>query len=416
MLIAAAALWSRSANATVIAGGSIAGNTLWTVANNPYIVQGDVTIVAGATLTIQPGVIVQFASADSQAAGVDTSRVELTVQGTLDASGTAAFPITFAPQTGSGTSIWYGIVAGSSTAGVTLSHVAVSGAVDGVSSAAPGALLSVSSSAFNNCSTGVALTDGNPTLRGLTIDGGSIGVNVTINASATIRESVIQNMDTYGVYAWPIAPTSTVSILNTVLRNDVYGALLSSGGGNLSVSVVNSTIHQNSYMGIYAQPSGGGTTQLAVTNSIVTQNAHFGVYAVAGTTVTWTYSDVWNNGTDYFNVVPGVGSLAVDPRYTSPPSDLTLQAASPCIDSGTPVSLTTDLVGAARPSNGDGINGAAYDMGAYERPAPVNPAAVPALGHRAVFAFAGLLLSLGAFATGYRPRRRQRAALRGTRR
>ena len=95
--------------ATVIMGGTIINQT-WSPAGSPYIVQGDITIPAGAFLTIQAGTTVQFASTDGQAAGLDTSRVELTVKGTLNVNGTAASPVMFQAQNGSTSGIWYGII------------------------------------------------------------------------------------------------------------------------------------------------------------------------------------------------------------------------------------------------------------------------------------------------------------------
>ena len=93
-LAAGLALAARANATTVVPGGTISNQT-WTTNGSPYIVQGDITIPPGAFLTIQPGVFVLFWSSDLQGAGLDPSRVELTVQGTLTASGTAASPITF---------------------------------------------------------------------------------------------------------------------------------------------------------------------------------------------------------------------------------------------------------------------------------------------------------------------------------
>src|SRR5688500_1462558 len=74
---------------TVIVGGNIINQT-WTAQGSPYVIQGDITVPAGAFLQINPGTLVRFASSDGMGAGRNTSIVELTVRGSLRVDGTAA--------------------------------------------------------------------------------------------------------------------------------------------------------------------------------------------------------------------------------------------------------------------------------------------------------------------------------------
>jgi len=65
-------------------GGSIRGNTIWSLDKSPYIVKSSISVVAGATLTIEPGVEVRIQ--ESKAIQVD---------GALIARGTAEAKVVF---------------------------------------------------------------------------------------------------------------------------------------------------------------------------------------------------------------------------------------------------------------------------------------------------------------------------------
>lgn len=64
--------------------GSIINNTVWTAAKSPYHATGSITVFPGYTLTIEPGVIIEFA---------DGKRLE--IRGALEAFGTSESPILF---------------------------------------------------------------------------------------------------------------------------------------------------------------------------------------------------------------------------------------------------------------------------------------------------------------------------------
>ncbi len=63
---------------------NIDSDTTWATSESPYVVSADTTIAEGATLTIEPGVVVEVAPSTS-----------ITIAGTLVAQGTGAAPVTF---------------------------------------------------------------------------------------------------------------------------------------------------------------------------------------------------------------------------------------------------------------------------------------------------------------------------------
>ena len=77
--------------------GTIDADTTWALAGSPYQLTCDVTLAAGRTLTIEPGVAVQ-----------PNTSADLTINGTLWAVGTAANPIVFASTT-QVSSTWGGV-------------------------------------------------------------------------------------------------------------------------------------------------------------------------------------------------------------------------------------------------------------------------------------------------------------------
>ena len=99
---------------TVVPSGSlqVGSTTTWTQANSPYLLTGDILVPRTSTLVIQPGVEVRFKPVtDDLAGGEDPNRIEIRVEGRLDARGTATDSIRFisngdVPASGD----WYGIV------------------------------------------------------------------------------------------------------------------------------------------------------------------------------------------------------------------------------------------------------------------------------------------------------------------
>ena len=92
--------------------GDITANTTWNLANSPYTLTTDVTVVDGVTLTVEPGVVVK---------GDDN--YELRIEGHLEAVGTASLPILFTSVEDGAPRDWSGLVFAGGTG--NLKHVTV---------------------------------------------------------------------------------------------------------------------------------------------------------------------------------------------------------------------------------------------------------------------------------------------------
>jgi hypothetical protein len=100
LVFALSIFYSSATNVT----GGIFSNATWTKVNSPYIVTDTVKVFGGATLTIQPGVVVKFNNAGT-----------LINVGTLIANGTAADSIIFTSNSASPyAGIWNDIEGGTS--------------------------------------------------------------------------------------------------------------------------------------------------------------------------------------------------------------------------------------------------------------------------------------------------------------
>lgn len=115
MLFIGRGLAIQAASNVISICGAITSDTTWTALNSPYeVCPGGATVEAGVTLTIQPGVTVQF-----------QTNARLTTSGVMTAFGTATQPITFTGVSAVPGS-WAGLLAYSpviTPARVSLDHV-----------------------------------------------------------------------------------------------------------------------------------------------------------------------------------------------------------------------------------------------------------------------------------------------------
>lgn len=164
-------------------GANLTGAHRWEAAGLPYIVNGNPTVTAGATLAVDPGVEVRFESNSG-----------LTVQGRLLAVGTAAQPITF-----TGTSAAPGSWRGINIAGTLLAPAA-------------GSVLRYMTVAYGGSGSGggnVTVVNGQVAIeQSILRDGGADGLYVGLNAAgSTVERSQIIGNGGYGIRNGDTRPT-----------------------------------------------------------------------------------------------------------------------------------------------------------------------------------------------------------------
>lgn len=174
-----------------------------------------------------------------------------------------------------------------------------------------------------------------------------------------IEDNLIQSNSNIGIYLIGI---NDRIIRNKIIENSqpliiMYGSghviernIISGGnsgyaavemqGGCSNVTMSNNTIvnnHTTSNTGAGLNLSSPSHWQIE--NNIIAYNTGgYGIYVTSPTQNTMKYNDVFGNQLGgYFGLVPGVGSISIDPLFFNlSGNDYSLTGSSPCIDSGDP--------------------------------------------------------------------------------
>lgn len=134
----------REANAVNVCG-NITTNTTWTLANSPYVMTCNVQVALGATLTIDPGVVVRA-----------NGNYLLSInQGTLNVNGNSFNPVLFEHNTTSSMGAWGGIRINGTSSSLNMNYANVRYANIGVNVVSSTTTVNVNDSLFYMNSVGI---------------------------------------------------------------------------------------------------------------------------------------------------------------------------------------------------------------------------------------------------------------------
>ncbi len=278
-------MFPAAALATNVDPGSISADSVWSLSNSPYVIQGDVTVTA--KLSIEAGVQVQFAGP-----------YKLEVLGTLVARGTEAKPIVFTTPDGVSVSAALKFTGGNAVydgdnyqSGSILEHVVVEklGSVDTLGAVVLfGAEPYIHNSIFRN--------NGASGIYAYSIDGDlRIESNEFVNNSAQLGG---------GLFVTTIANSKLSLLKNKMLDNKASGE--GNGGGlYLSAGDAAASITANTFENNSASNEGGGiylvglgTHSFALSGNLIQTNSAAkvgGGVSTSGAALTMTADTVRGN-------------------------------------------------------------------------------------------------------------------------
>jgi hypothetical protein len=275
-----------SAFADTSVSGAITYDTTWHLANSPYLVTSTVQVYGTAstpvTLTIEPGVVVKFASSAGLQIGNGANK------GALVAQGTASNRITFTRSATSGTWGTVSFQAGKVNAATDLEYVDIQYS-NGVSidSSSP----TIRNSTITNAGRyDLYLTSANPVIDTVTISStGSYGIFMSSSSPTITNSTITINNSSNGFYLSSSSPTITSgSLTNT----NAYGNGINGSGSpvisNYNISIVNTA-------GDYGLKLNSTTSALSVTNSTISNGLYIGSTGITPTITGNTFTNLDNS-------------------------------------------------------------------------------------------------------------------------
>ncbi len=243
--------FGRAQSGTSVSG-IIGGNVTWTQASSPYTLTGNVLVYNGANLTIQSGATVNLGS------------YYIEVNGTLQAIGNSANPITFNggqitftlygtswnQSTGTGSIIENAFISSeiSIDDGVLLNNNTIIGAISASSQFYNGIQYNGNPVISNNTiKGGIAIgPEGFADILGNTITGSGISISTWWLDSETLIEGNLIVNNTNGIFTtqW-VGSNNSPTIQNNTITNNTIGINLSSPSGDVCFNNIYGNIQYN---------------------------------------------------------------------------------------------------------------------------------------------------------------------------
>lgn len=226
----------------------------WSPANNPYQMVGNITVPAGSSLTIEPGVRILV-----------TGNFQFTIAGTMTAVGAEADSIRFINAQTPVTTLWSGLRFENTTQPSSVSRVYIEYATYGIR--CMNSPLTVSASRIALCQKGMEL----------------YGIGSSNPAPVTVQNNIIERCIQNGIL---ISQNSNAIVNNNELRRNGTGTQFmaaiqlsnQSPGGSNNPTISNNYIHHNHKQGISAwDVVGASAINPQITNNIIEYN-YTGVY------------------------------------------------------------------------------------------------------------------------------------------
>lgn len=335
---------------TIITGGPVSG--LWNASGSPYIIQSNILVVYGTTLTISSNVTVSFAT-----------NTQLQVNGTLVATGTPTNKVVFTSASaqkkpGDWNGI-YGLSGDIFTSSIRLDNCLVEYATDGVFgySAAHGSTvtvyLTINDSIIRFCS-GVGIRASGVGAQSYNYTSGIIMLEVH---GCIVYSNMVSGIQCSAVKGESDAYVQGTIANSVFYRNAKHGiSTVTSLASGLQPYIANNVMWGNGASGIDMV----GRYVAIIRNNIIVGNAA-GISAVTAYDIHIRYNDVWGNNTNWFGKAIRYGNtdnnMCINPLFADAPSfDFHLLSKagrynptttiwvydntnSPCIDAGDPSSL-----------------------------------------------------------------------------